>query len=267
MNAMNLFLLCGVAVVAVTRGRDGSFVSCNDADRFKRSKMLPASWVDCTAKAEAAELSQSTIINTNGAGDAFTAGLLVACMLRHTGMTVPEESLEKETLENTSSKVGYTTPQKVKKSEKKSTPYSLYMRENYITLKQKCKGDKKAIFSTCHDMWENLSVEEKALYTRKADEENEEDELHSIEKSLRVPDGMEALDSADKNAGSPSPFRDTMPRNLYMTNRSLNLESAATLASLIAAHHVDTSTRNLHHVDLSRLVERAMIVPVGLEEI
>lgn len=39
-RAVNLFLLCGVAVVAVTRGKRGSFVSCNDEERFSRSKML-----------------------------------------------------------------------------------------------------------------------------------------------------------------------------------------------------------------------------------
>lgn len=39
-RAVNLFLLCGVAVVAVTRGKRGSFVSCNDEKRFSRSKML-----------------------------------------------------------------------------------------------------------------------------------------------------------------------------------------------------------------------------------
>jgi sugar/nucleoside kinase (ribokinase family) len=39
-RAVNLFLLCGVAVVAVTRGKRGSFISCNDLKRFDRSKML-----------------------------------------------------------------------------------------------------------------------------------------------------------------------------------------------------------------------------------
>ena len=39
-RAVNLFLLCGVAVVAVTRGKRGSFVTCNDEKRFSRSKML-----------------------------------------------------------------------------------------------------------------------------------------------------------------------------------------------------------------------------------
>jgi sugar/nucleoside kinase (ribokinase family) len=39
-RAVNLFLLCGVAVVAVTRGKRGSFVSCNNQKRLDQSKML-----------------------------------------------------------------------------------------------------------------------------------------------------------------------------------------------------------------------------------
>ena len=39
-SAVSLFLMCGVAVVAVTRGKRGCFVSCNDMERFERSKAL-----------------------------------------------------------------------------------------------------------------------------------------------------------------------------------------------------------------------------------
>ena len=39
-KAANLFLLCGVAVVAVTRGKRGSFVTCSGQKRFDQSKML-----------------------------------------------------------------------------------------------------------------------------------------------------------------------------------------------------------------------------------
>ena len=39
-SAVSLFLMCGVAIVAVTRGKAGCFISCNDADRFARSKAL-----------------------------------------------------------------------------------------------------------------------------------------------------------------------------------------------------------------------------------
>mmetsp|Transcript_35228 Transcript_35228/g.81504 ORF Transcript_35228/g.81504 Transcript_35228/m.81504 type:complete len:381 (-) Transcript_35228:1102-2244(-) len=40
MNAAALFLRCGVAVVAVTRGGRGCYICCNDEDRFARSKAL-----------------------------------------------------------------------------------------------------------------------------------------------------------------------------------------------------------------------------------
>lgn len=39
-NAVNLFLRCGVGVVAVTRGKKGSFVSCNGQERFQKTPML-----------------------------------------------------------------------------------------------------------------------------------------------------------------------------------------------------------------------------------
>lgn len=39
-RAVNLFLQCGVGVVAVTRGKNGSFVSCNNHDRLVRTPML-----------------------------------------------------------------------------------------------------------------------------------------------------------------------------------------------------------------------------------
>jgi sugar/nucleoside kinase (ribokinase family) len=39
-KSVELFLRCGVAVVAVTRGKKGSYVACNNAERFERSPML-----------------------------------------------------------------------------------------------------------------------------------------------------------------------------------------------------------------------------------
>lgn len=39
-SAVNLFLAAGVAVVAVTRGSKGSFVCCNNQERFRRTPML-----------------------------------------------------------------------------------------------------------------------------------------------------------------------------------------------------------------------------------
>jgi hypothetical protein len=39
-KAAELFLQCGVAVVAVTRGKKGSYVACNTAERFKQTPAL-----------------------------------------------------------------------------------------------------------------------------------------------------------------------------------------------------------------------------------
>jgi len=311
-SATNLFLLCGVAIVVVTRGKKGSYVSCNDEDRFQKSPMLPSSWVDCTAKLPCVELPSGTIINTNGAGDSFTAGFLVAAMLRHTGMTVPVST---SPTRGSSSSGGFETPRSAAtevsfeststpprrttgsspKPRKKLTPYQLYMRENYVALKQKCNDDKKKIFSVCHQMWEDESDDVKAFYERQADEEEEFANISqsTTEASLALQDQLDVLDSTPRRGASPSdhfgsnsfsPFGDINTnsfnnnnnnnnngndpsRNIYMTNRALNLESAVQFASLVASHHVDTATRDLTHLDVTRLLERALTLPEGLEEI
>lgn len=190
-------------------------------------------------------------------------------MLRHTGMTVPvrNEDGDDEEMRNTplSPQENHGSPER----KKKLTPYTLYMRENYVTLKKQCHDDKKAIFSKCHEMWENESDEVKSMYERRAIEENEADAENEV--SNRLIDDMEALDSTQQLHHSPSRSRDSAdernPRNLYMTNRSLNLESAVLFASLVAAYHIDMSTRDRTHIDMLQLLERSMVFPTGLEEI
>merc|ERR1711865_160223 len=54
----------------------------------------------------------------------------------------------------------------VSRNGKKATAYTLYMKENYVTLKQQCKDDKKAIFTRCHEMWERESTEVKNMHER-----------------------------------------------------------------------------------------------------
>lgn len=262
-KAADLFLECGVAIVVITRGSKGSFVRCNDSDRLGRTNTLPASWADCVATVGCVELPENTVLNVNGAGDSFTAGFLVACMLRHTGMTVPVNEPSSPSKDESGE---FETPRTSPRSsnKKKLTPYSLYMKEHYLSLKAQLKDDKKAIFTRCHEMWENEDDDVRNLYERRAFEENEEDN-NDNEMSI----AMETLDSTLKVDTSlkSEPQMVSSPRNLYMTNRSLNLESAAQFASLVAAHHVDTSTRDKTHIDVGHLLDRAMIVPSRLEEI
>lgn len=254
-EAINLFLACGVAVVAVTRGRHGCYVYCNDAGRFRQTS-LPASWADCSAKVGAVQFPPNTVINSNGAGDAFTAGLLVASMLRHTGRDTHTIETVKEAKgrESFEQQVALSSPRtKETKSKKKTTPYTLYMQENYMMLKKQCNDDKRAIFSKCNELWENESEEIKAMYERKA---------------LAVDSGMydtETLDSA--TTISQVQFDPIDTSNAYMTGRSLSLESAVQFASLVAAYHVDTSTRDRPQIDISKLIERATVVPSALDEI
>lgn len=235
----------------------------------------PSSWVDCTAKISAAELAPGTVINTNGAGDSFTSGLLVASLLRHTGMKIPTPKSEPTTptvISEAFSDVSRTrrgaSPRTPSPATKKSTPYQLYMKENYVSLKKQCKDDKKAIFTKCHEMWENESEEVKQMYERRAEEEAQESET-----SLKLVDDLDTLDGSTPRRGAASQDSDDedeehhVERNLYMTNRALNLESAVLFASLVAVHHIDVSTRDLPHIDVIRLLERSMIFPHGLEEI
>lgn len=150
-------------------------------------------------------------------------------------------------------------------SAKKATPYQLYMKENYVSLKKQLKDDKKAIFTKCHEMWENESEEVKAMYERKAEDESAAQESES---SFSLFDNVGKLEGKRSNElDSDDDDDEPEQTNMYMTNRALNLESAVLFASLIAANHVDVSTRDLPHVDVIRLLERSIIFPHGLEEI
>jgi len=320
-SAVSLFLMCGVAVVAVTRGKRGCFISCNDMERFEKSKALPSSWVDCTTKLEALDLPPGTRINTNGAGDSFTAGLLVAALLRHTGLTVPNErsvqtSFQGGTYTDEGTPLSPTTPSAVSfsspsgpsqqpspfkspspsKPQGKMTPYRMYMKEHYVSLKAQCDDDKRAIFTMCHEMWEAEPNHVKEQYARKVDEEASaaamldatgSDDRSSVSDNDTDTSFTRTFDAAaaagaylTKHEAATTPAM--VPRgakeeeedselanspNRFMANRSLNLESAAQFATLVAAHHINVRTRDSDHLDLSSLLERSMIVPDGLQEI
>ena len=120
-------------------------------------------------------------------------------------------------------------------------------------------------------MWENESADVKALYARKAAEENENggrpnDDHRLI--SSRDSEDSDANRSVQSGGGSSaygsSPSKQ---RNLYMTNRSLNLESAVQFATLVAAQHIDMNMRELPHIDINQLLQRAITHHNGLEEI
>ena len=254
-ESATLFLQCGVAIVVVTRGKKGSYVACGSAARFQRSKMLPSSWADLSIMMGPPELPPGTLINSSGAGDSFTAGFLVAAMLRHTGMYVPVPKSQEKLAVKHEVVRNISTGPSPRKEKKKLTPYTLYMRENYVQLKKKLNDDKKAIFTKCHEMWENETEEVKKLYERRAKEENDDQKDEPPSALVRAP-------SADE-VGEERPDQ----RKIYMTNRSLNLESAVQFAGLVAAQHIDVSARHKHHVNINELLEKATVVPAGLEEI
>ena len=177
-------------------------------------------------------------------------------MLRHTGMSMssnPENTNDETVVPSMAEEQDLSLPKS--SPSKKMTPYTLYMRENYVTLKRQCNDDKKAMFTKCHEMWQSESREVKSMYERMAKEENEEAGVNDTSMNFNE---TETLSSSSRQ----SLGNDDSGLNVrHMTNESLNLESAVQFASLVAANHVDTSTRDLDYIDVTRLLERAIIYP------
>jgi myo-inositol-1-phosphate synthase len=261
-KAVDLFLLCNVAVVAVTRGRKGSFVRSNNEDRFRRSNALPTPWIESTCHMGCAELLDGTEINGNGAGDSFTAALVVASMLRKTGIASSITGVGNTNIDKipTEFALACHSVQHPRDQKKRLTPYNLYMREHYVTLKTQLSDDKKAIFSKCHEMWENETDEVKAMFERKAIEESE----HTIHDEQSVKVNSSVIEAKNVEI---SRLPESFPHDVYATNHSFSFESAVKFANLVAAHHVNSKTRDQLHVDISCLIERAMKGPTRLEEI
>lgn len=254
-KAASLFLQCGVAVVAVTRGKKGCYIKCNDETRFSSSKMLPSSWIDKEIQVEASILPPGAEINSNGAGDAFTSGLLVAAMLRHTGLvenpietnSPTKDSVHEDCDIDSNASIGTMSP-------KKLTPYTLYMKENYMVLKAQYSEDKTVLFSKCNEMWEEESDEVKELYRRKCEEE--------IERLQKEPPSIDTLKDDYNDSAPIEPAVD-----LHLANQPMTLETAAQFASLVAARHVDMSSRDAKYLNINRIREASSVSSYGLEEI
>lgn len=221
-NAVKLFIDADVAVVAVTRGKDGCYVRCGNSKRFKRTPALPKSWADCAVMSQASELPKDAVINSNGAGDSFTAGFLVAAMLRNPYASSPKAM---------SSVVHRSLSPLHKKQPQRMTAYTLYMSEMYMSLKTQCDDDKKEIFRRCHEQWQNETDEVRRNYE-------------------------------DKAAKLPSENADVIKYSTDDNNsgyqQTLTLQQAADFASLVAAHHVNVATRNVKYLDLQLLLEQVL---------
>lgn len=259
-KAVELFLQCGVAIVAVTRGRKGSYVACNIAERFQQTPALPISWINCSVHMPAALLEKGTRLNTNGAGDSYISGLLIASMLRHTGSITSNLSKASALNEDLQKKEEHPPAVKssfrgVSRNGKKATAYTLYMKENYVTLKQQCKDDKKAIFTRCHEMWERESAEVKSMYERMAKEEYDEVDSETSMSLCMSDTSLEAMDMSKTFSG----YDDVKFQTKHEANSSLNLESAIQFAGLVAAHHVDMNTRDLDTLDIIGLLDRSIV--------
>ena len=241
----------------------------------------PSSWADCTTKVGVVDLPPGTQINTNGAGDSFTSGLLLASLLRRNVPTL--ESQQKSPLlpkaavaPMTPVSAPSTTSTSISADQlSKMTPYRLYMKEHYISLKTQCQDDKRAIFARCHEMWENEPESVKSKYSLMLEEQ--------IARAAQGSDGQEADENDTETSFSRTfdaasaagayltkreeSFSETSTKEASISSEALQLESAAQLATLIAAHHIDMSTRESDRIDLGVLLERSTLTYNGLEEI
>ena len=201
-------------------------------------------------------------INTNGAGDAYTSGLLVASMLRHSGNNPVEKTDKTSKAQRAESPEKKDVPKGSASPAKKMTPYTLYMRENYVMLKRECGGDKKAIFTMCHEMWENESDDVKAMYDRMVKEEYDDVETST---AVMSDTSMDALDARLPERA----YAGVQFNKEQRPNDSLSLESAVQLAGLIAARHVDMSSRDMESLDLADLIQKSIVElsPVPTSEI
>jgi hypothetical protein len=232
---------------------------------YSPSYCSPSTWADEEITVNATQLPAGTEINSNGAGDAFTSGLLVAAMLRNTGISMqysssPAVAYEEDEVNTSLDSVDIVSTGSMNSPttspSKKVTPYSLYIRENYVTLKAQCSDDKKIIFAKCNQMWEQESEETKMMYERKANEEM----------ALVQEEATKALSTLDSQSGA-SLQTPKLSRNLNLANQPMNLETAAQFASLVAARHVDASSRDASYLNINTIREQSSMSRHGLEEI
>lgn len=173
-------------------------------------------------------------------------------MLRHTGQKT------KSALRSHSAKSPNTRESSQKHSStKKVTPYTLYMKEKYVALKNQYSNDKKKIFAKCHELWEKESPNVKKEYERRVND-NEEVASNVSGASWSASDfsdptiPLSTPGSRAKEFGDPIQAFDT-------ASQTLSLESAIQFASMIAANHVNADTRDLKQLDCESLLKNTVI--------
>lgn len=175
-------------------------------------------------------------------------------MLRHTGKHLKTSSEVHPRISPTKD-----TAQAKRSPPQKMTPYTLYMREKYVSLKTQYKNDKKTIFAKCHEMWEKESADVKIMYERMALDDGEEVGSNISGTSWSM------SDYSDTKSGASQEYADPPLQPLASTNHSLSLESAIQFAGLVAAHHVNVGTRDLRYLDADKLLKQAAIFLSGQE--
>jgi hypothetical protein len=115
----------------------------------------------------------------------------------------------------------------------------------------------------CHELWENESDDVKTLYERKAHEENGKVDRMKLPWQYSTTWSWDSTSKVDTSVDS---MDDPGPRNCT-DQPFIEPGVRRSIASLVAAYHIDVSTRDRSHVDLSRLLDKAIVFPSTLEEI
>ncbi|GMH48315.1 hypothetical protein TrLO_g4513 [Triparma laevis f. longispina] len=131
-------LKVGVAIVCVTRGKEGSYVACNNEKRFAKSPGLPPSWSGLAHAQSLTTPVPPERCNSNGAGDAFLSGFLTATMLR--------------------SRVRKTSPEP--QSQNSQTPFSLFAKSRQASTPTEVLE--------CNKLWASLDEITRKSYSSEA---------------------------------------------------------------------------------------------------
>ena len=239
-------LVKGVAIVAVTRGKDGCSVFCADEERFKKSPALPQEWAgrEYEGKSNGYVFDENQI-NSNGAGDAWTSGFLAAAMMRACSewYKAPKNKQAKEKEKK----------QKSSKPKKVGAPlvssFGLFAEEVRAKATKKILQEGKMVeslnidelASECKRLWNELGKDEVRKYCDTAASMNRAADLSILEDAFS--------NSSDELPQEPVSSEESTEKKLGPCHAML-FEEAVAFASEVAARHVDARVRGKDFIDV-----------------
>ena len=176
-------------------------------------------------------------------------------MLRHTGRILEKnEPMERNT------HVSNSITSSEENASKKCTPLSLYIEDNRASLKFQFSNE-ETLISKCEELWDTETEDTKAMYQRRCLEELEDIETYGTLTSVVMTTKEQVGSRQDVNSLS------TSQSATFLTNRTLNLQMAAHVASTVASFHVNSNTRDDISLDFNQLLTDVMGDEYSIEEI